>query len=195
MCWPSWVPGYQAKAHLEALAEVRPFDDIRIGSRTHSKAEELAERHPAARAAHPWRKPSVTPTSSSRRRAPTEPVLDREWLADGAHINAVGAVLPAHARAGLGHRCRDSTFVVDSRESAVNESGDYLIALAEGAIGEGHIAAELGDVLVGDASRAGRRPTRSRCSSRSAWPWRISSPRSIVVDRARQTGRGHTVSF
>ena len=31
----------------------------------------------------------------------------------------------------------------------MNESGDYLIALAEGAIGEEHIVAELGDVLVG----------------------------------------------
>jgi ornithine cyclodeaminase len=33
----------------------------------------------------------------------------------------------------------------------VNESGDYLFALREGAIAEGHIRAEVGDVLIGKA--------------------------------------------
>ncbi len=42
-----------------------------------------------------------------------------------------------------------STLIVDRRESAENEAGDYLLALQEGAIEAGHIQAELGDVLVG----------------------------------------------
>jgi ornithine cyclodeaminase/alanine dehydrogenase-like protein (mu-crystallin family) len=33
----------------------------------------------------------------------------------------------------------------------VNEAGDYVIALAEGAIADGHIRAELGEVLAGSA--------------------------------------------
>ena len=40
-------------------------------------------------------------------------------------------------------------FFVDRRESTVNESGDYLMALREGAIDESHIVAELGEVLAG----------------------------------------------
>jgi len=38
---------------------------------------------------------------------------------------------------------------VDARESALNEAGDLLIPLAEGAISPDHIQAELGDVLIG----------------------------------------------
>jgi ornithine cyclodeaminase len=47
----------------------------------------------------------------------------------------------------------DATLVVDRRESAEHEAGDYLIARSEGAAVE--IAAELGDVI------AGRHPGRA----------------------------------
>ncbi|MBC7978454.1 MAG: ornithine cyclodeaminase family protein, partial [Myxococcales bacterium] len=39
--------------------------------------------------------------------------------------------------------------IVDRRESALAESGDFLIPRAEGAFGDEHIAGELGDVLLG----------------------------------------------
>ena len=38
---------------------------------------------------------------------------------------------------------------VDRRESTLNESGDYLFAAAEGAIGPESIRAELGELLIG----------------------------------------------
>jgi ornithine cyclodeaminase len=43
-----------------------------------------------------------------------------------------------------------ATLFVDRRESCEHEAGDYLLALAEGAIAEGHIRAELGEVLAGE---------------------------------------------
>jgi ornithine cyclodeaminase len=42
-----------------------------------------------------------------------------------------------------------ASLFVDRRESTLREAGDYLLALGEGAIREGHIQAELGDVLLG----------------------------------------------
>ena len=42
-----------------------------------------------------------------------------------------------------------SKFFVDSRESTLNESGDYILAAKEGAIGPDHIQAEIGEVLLG----------------------------------------------
>jgi len=39
--------------------------------------------------------------------------------------------------------------IVDSRAAALRESGDLLIAMAEGHFGPGHIAGELGEVLAG----------------------------------------------
>jgi ornithine cyclodeaminase len=42
-----------------------------------------------------------------------------------------------------------STLFVDRRESTLNEAGDYLFAMREGAVGPDHIRAELGEVLTG----------------------------------------------
>ncbi len=78
-----------------------------------------------------------------------EPVLELGWLQPWAHVNAVGASIPS-SRELDGETVAASTLFVDWRESALNESGEYLVALAEGAIsGPEHIAAEVGEVLVG----------------------------------------------
>ncbi len=86
----------------------------------------------------------VTATSSA------EPVLRRDWLAPGTHINAVGACLPRHRELDA-QTVAAAGFFADSRESVRGESGDFLLALAEGAIGPDHIRAELGEILVGSA--------------------------------------------
>jgi ornithine cyclodeaminase len=185
--------GFQAKAHLRALAEVRAFDDIRIASRTRGKAEALAAEHSAARATDSIEDAVrgsdviVTVTSSA------EPVVDRTWVAGGTHINAVGACFP-HTRELDAATVRDSTLFVDSRESAVNESGDYLIAVAEGAIGEEHIAAELGDVLVGT------HPGRTSAEEITVFESLGIAVEDLfaaeyVVARAREAGRGQEVAF
>ena len=80
--------------------------------------------------------------------AATEPVLRGEWLAPGAHVNAVGACRP-HQRELDGEAIRRARVVVDRRESAMAEAGDILLAIAEGAVGPDPIAAELGQVLAG----------------------------------------------
>jgi ornithine cyclodeaminase len=43
-----------------------------------------------------------------------------------------------------------SSLFVDRRESTVNEAGDYLFAIRDGAIAPDHIRAEIGEVLNGD---------------------------------------------
>jgi ornithine cyclodeaminase/alanine dehydrogenase-like protein (mu-crystallin family) len=175
--------GFQAKAHLRALVEVREFDDVRIASRTLAKAEALAEEHPAARA---------TKSIEDAVRG-ADPVIDRTWVADGTHINAVGACFP-HTRELDSATVADSTFVADSRESALNESGDYLIAVAEGAIGEEHISAELGDVLVGT------HPGRTSAGEITVFESLGIAVEDLfaaeyVVAQARETGRGQRVQL
>jgi ornithine cyclodeaminase len=92
----------------------------------------------------------VTATSSAT------PVLEREWLAPGTHINAVGACLP-HTRELDTPTVAGAALFGDSRDSVLAESGDYLLAAAEGAIGPDHIRAEIGDLLAGIAPGQGRR--------------------------------------
>jgi ornithine cyclodeaminase/alanine dehydrogenase-like protein (mu-crystallin family) len=84
----------------------------------------------------------VTATSSK------EPVIRREWIAPGAHINAVGSSV-ATAREIDSATMAAASLFVDRRESTINESGDYLMAVRDGAKPE--IRAEIGEILVGAA--------------------------------------------
>lgn len=143
--------GVQAKTHLEAIPLVRNIDDVRIVSRTSAKAEELAGKgaRVVGSVEEAVRGAEIIVTATSSR----EPVLKREWIQDGVHINAVGSSISV-ARELDGATVAAASLFVDRRESTVNESGDYLFALREGAITEGHIRGEIGDILIG--KQAGR---------------------------------------
>jgi ornithine cyclodeaminase len=130
--------GAQAKAHLRAIPLVRNIKEIRTFSRSSGTT---ASAEAAVRGA------DIIVTATNAR----EPILRREWIADGAHINAVGSSIAA-ARELDGATVAAASLFVDRRESTVNESGDYLFALREGAIsGPEHIRAELGEILTGAA--------------------------------------------
>jgi len=147
--------GVQARAHLLAIAAARPLTGIRVAGRDQAKARRFAEGM-RERAAAPVTACAsaadavagagivVTATSSA------EPVLRRDWLAPGAHVNAVGACVP-QARELDTETMAAAALFTDSRQSAASEAGDYVLAQAEGAIGPDHIRAELGEVLAGTA--------------------------------------------
>ena len=59
------------------------------------------------------------------------PVLRREWLAAGAHVNAVGACVPDDREIDTATMAEAALFA-DSRESVQHESGDYLLAARGG---------------------------------------------------------------
>jgi ornithine cyclodeaminase len=144
--------GVQAVTHLEAMLAVRPISEVRVYSRTHKNAEMFAAREgrrfsvpieAAGTAEQAVRGADIICTLTSSR----SPVLFGEWLKPGCHINAVGASTRA-ARELDGRAVQLSRLFVDRRESTVNESGDYLMALDEGLISTDHIVAEVGDVLL-----------------------------------------------
>jgi ornithine cyclodeaminase/alanine dehydrogenase-like protein (mu-crystallin family) len=136
--------GTQARAHLEALRAVIPFEHVRAWSRTPGRASELPEVDEAASAEEAVRGADVVVTATSAR----EPILHREWLAEGAHVNAVGSSIPTTRELDTATMAAASLYV-DRRESTVNESGDYLFALREGAIGPEDIRGEIGELLIG----------------------------------------------
>jgi ornithine cyclodeaminase/alanine dehydrogenase-like protein (mu-crystallin family) len=149
--------GVQAAAHLDAMLAVRDLEEVSVCSRTPERAERLVQR---AREAHPHLSVDVVEGAESALRdaqivvtatSSREPVLRRDWLADGAHVNAVGASAPAFRELDTATIATCSLFA-DSRESLVNEAGDYQLAVSEGAIpGPQHIRAELGEVVAGMA--------------------------------------------
>jgi ornithine cyclodeaminase/alanine dehydrogenase-like protein (mu-crystallin family) len=185
--------GHQAKEHLRALALIRPFAEIRIVSRTPASATALADLHPRAFAA-PSVEDAVTGADVITTVTSSEtPVVRREWIAEGAHINAVGACFP-HTRELDTATVAAAALFADRRESVLGESGDYLFALGEGAIGQDHVRAELGEVL------AGMHPGRTDASEVTIFESLGIAVEDLfaaeyVVDRARALGRGVTVEF
>jgi len=145
--------GVQARSHLEAIACVRPIKRARIAARRFEKAQLLVEEmHPKFE----FEIAAVQTSEEAVRRADIivtattsfEPVVRREWISTGVHLNAVGTY-SFKARELDTATVADATLFVDRRESALNEAGDYVIAAAEGAFGPEHIRAELGEVLIG----------------------------------------------
>lgn len=146
--------GVQAAAHLEAIPAVRPIEEVRIVSRSPDRAARLAEvartaglgAEVVAPDAVGWADVVCTCTTS-----PT-PVLEGARLADGAHVNAVGAYTP-ETRELDDEAVRRSRVVVETREVALAEAGDLLIPMAAGVIGEEHVVADLGEVVRGARAR------------------------------------------
>jgi ornithine cyclodeaminase/alanine dehydrogenase-like protein (mu-crystallin family) len=145
--------GTQARTHLEAMITVRPIRRVRVWSRTPQNARRFAERESAARglavevaatAREAVDGADLICTTTSAR----QPILLGEWVAHGAHVNAVGFGGPTGRELDTDMVVRSKLFA-DRRESALNESGDVLIPRREGAIGEDHLLGELGEVLEG----------------------------------------------
>ena len=108
-------------------------------------------------------------------------------------MNAVGSSVPT-ARELDAATVAASSFFVDRRESTLNESGDFLLAEAEGAVSRDHIRAELGDVL------AGKHPGRQDESELTVFKSlgiavEDLAAAELVVRRARERGVGVEVPF
>src|ERR1700753_191732 len=148
--------GVQARSHLQAIPHVRAIENVRIAGRNRERVEAIVRDYDGHDSLHVSASTSaedavrdadiiVTVTNSK------EPVLRREWIADGTHIIAAGSSV-AHARELDSATVAAVSLFVDRRESTINEAGDYLFALRDGAIGADHIRAELGEILIGTAS-------------------------------------------
>jgi ornithine cyclodeaminase len=145
--------GAQAMTHLEAMCCVRSFDEVRVWSRHLPNATAFAERaaalqgrvvRVAATAEEAVRGADVICTTTASR----EPVVAGDWVAEGAHINAVGASL-ATARELDTRAVARARLYVDRRESVMAEAGDFLIPRDEGEVGNGHIVGEIGELVLG----------------------------------------------
>jgi ornithine cyclodeaminase/alanine dehydrogenase-like protein (mu-crystallin family) len=130
--------GVEARTHLEALSQVRQFDEVRVWSRTRAHAERFAAQHGAKvmDAESAVRGADVVVTATPAR----EPILKGAWLKRGAHVNAIGAPMPAWRE--LDDEAMSNVLVVESREAALHESGDIILSKAR-------IHAEVGEIFAG----------------------------------------------
>ncbi|HKV30115.1 MAG TPA: ornithine cyclodeaminase family protein [Candidatus Dormibacteraeota bacterium] len=188
--------GVQARTHIEAIAAIRPLRRVRIWSRSPEHAAALAselrrrfgfpiEAAPSAEAAVREADLVATVTASP------EPIVKREWLKEGVHINAVGSSIPTSREIDTATMVAARLFV-DRRESALAEAGDLLIAMREEAVTGDHIQAELGDVIIG--KNPGRRSAAELTLFKSlGLAVEDVASAAYLVRRARETGTGQTV--
>ena len=129
--------GVQARSHMRALTRVRKFEEIRVWSRSHDNALRFAEEVGAqVTTAEEAAGADVVLTLTSS----AVPVLHGRWLKKDAVVCAVGAVTPD--RRELDEEAMQGAVVVESREAAMREPGDILLAKAQ-------VSAEIGELLNG----------------------------------------------
>jgi ornithine cyclodeaminase/alanine dehydrogenase-like protein (mu-crystallin family) len=185
--------GVQGRSHVEAMRNAgRDFDEIRVWSRTPENAQALAAQWgltASGSVEEALDGADVVCTTTTAR----EPIVQRSWLAPGAHVNAVGSSIPTTRELDTA-TIADSALFVDRRESTENEAGDYLFPLREGAIGPDHIRAELGDVLLGSAPGRSSDDELTVFKSLGIGVEDLASA-ELVYRRAREQGLGVEVEF
>jgi ornithine cyclodeaminase len=138
--------GVQARSHARALPRVRDFDEIRIAARDRAKAEALADEiGPSARAVDSYEEAIRGADVVAATTHAVEPVVRREWLSPGVHVNSVG-VNPA-GREVDAQTVADSLLVIESRESALAPPPAGAPELV--GIEPAHVHAELGELVSG----------------------------------------------
>ncbi|MDE1150651.1 MAG: ornithine cyclodeaminase family protein [Azospirillaceae bacterium] len=147
--------GRQALAHAQAIRMVRPLTRITVWGRDLAKAQAFAQELAAATgipvtAAQTAREAVANAAIVCTVTGAADPILKGTWIAPGTHVNAVGSSGPGQAEIDT-DLVASSRFIVDHREHVLVHGGEFLRAKAAGAIGDDHIAAEIGAVLAGTA--------------------------------------------
>jgi ornithine cyclodeaminase len=190
--------GVQGRSHLEAIRHVRALKDVRVWSPNADRRTAFA-REAAQRTSLPVR---AVPSAAEAIRgadivvlatASKIPVIDDGGVAPGTHIAAVGACRPDEREMPTALVAR-ARVIVDSRAAALQEAGDLILPLREGAISEAHLSAELGDVVGG---RADGRASAEEVTIFKSLGMAVEDvvAAHLVLDRAVAAGRGLSFSL
>lgn len=145
--------GVQAKTQLEAIAAVRKIERILVFGRNAERREKFVREmtaklrlsvEAASTAEDVVRQSEILVTATTA----VNPVVTGDWIAKGAHINAVGANFPQKRELDSEAVTRASAIFVDSCEQAKMEAGD-LIQTFESAPERWDSVKELAELLSG----------------------------------------------
>jgi len=139
--------GVQARSHVTALARIRSFAEVRVWSRSPDRAQQFAGEI-GARVTTAEQAVSGADVVLALTSSPT-PVLFGRWLSPHTTVCAIGSATPE--RRELDDEAMRGAVVVESREAALKEAGDIVLARAQ-------VAAEIGELLNGAQLERGGRP-------------------------------------
>jgi alanine dehydrogenase len=149
--------GFEARSHLEALAEVVAFADVRIFSPTAANRERFASdvngrggvsaRAVASAEAAVESADLILCAARSRDESPT---LSADWVGPNASVLSIGSTTPAQRELPAELIARADVVVVDTFDEVVNGSGDMRAARAAG-VDVDSLAVTLDRALAGAA--------------------------------------------
>lgn len=147
--------GVQGRTQLEAICAIRKIETVWIRARDPEKAKIFAremagfgsipqEIRVAKESSQAVKDADIICTATTS----NTPVFSDWDLKPGVHVCAVGSYTPEMQEVPT-ETIQRAKVVVDSRLAALAETGDLIHPLREGLISEGHIYAELGEILLG----------------------------------------------
>lgn len=190
--------GTQGMAHVRAISRIRPLAEVRVWSPTppHREAaarqlgDELGLAAQATRTAEEAVRGAdlVAACTSSR-----EPVVRGSWLSHGCTVVSVGSFQRDRCEADPEVITRSATVAVDDVATGAEHAGPIVQALAAGDLAEDDLVG-LGDVAAGRSP--GRHSDRDVMFYNSVGLGiQDAAAAESVVDRARRTGNGRTVTL
>lgn len=193
--------GAQARGAVNAVAAVRPIEQIRLYNRSLEKAEafaaELAEQFGAhvevfvtASADEAVEGADIIITATN---SPT-PVFSAERIGAGAHINAIGSFRPTMQELPTEVIVRAGKVVVESVEGALDETGDLLLPIEQGVFAAERIHAELGEITAGEKCGREREDELTVFKSVGLAAMDVVVAKAMV-DRAKALGLGQQVKW
>ena len=149
--------GVQARAHAVAVPRVRTIREIRVAGRDPARARSLVDDlGPPARAVPSFREAVLGADVVCATTHAPEPVVRRDWLAPGTHVNSVGYSLEGVELDDA--TVADAVVVVESRQAALapppSGANDLVWRIRDGVITESHVHAEVGELVT--RARPGR---------------------------------------
>ncbi len=147
------VSGTQAKTQLEAICCDRDIKKARVFSLHYEHAQrfvdEMKEGDRIPESLEAVKTPETAVSGADiicTATTSTKPVFQFRDLKPGVHVNGVGSFQPSMQEIDS-ETVKNALVYVDSRESALSETGDLAMPIQEGIINADHIRAELGEVV------------------------------------------------
>jgi ornithine cyclodeaminase len=179
--------GVQAHAHAKALGRVREFTEIRVASRDRTNAEQLAEQI-GGKAVASWEEALRGADVVAATTHSAEPIVQREWLSPGVHVNSVGANPSGRGEVDAA-TIAEALVAVESRESTLAPPPAGAAEFSEG----DHVdVVELGELV------SGRRPGRTSPEQITLYKSvgvavQDAAAAALVLAAARERSVGHEI--
>lgn len=181
--------GVQAHAHAKALGRVREFTEIRVASRDRTNAEQLAEQI-GGKAVASWEEALREADVVAATTHSAEPIVQREWLSPGVHVNSVGANPSGRGEVDAA-TIAEALVAVESRESTLAPPPAGAAEFSEG----DHVdVVELGELV------SGRRPGRTSPEQITLYKSvgvavQDAAAAALVLAAARERSVGHEIEL